>query len=134
MRDSFGGQRLPRGGPPCRDAPAISLARHPRASKLAAPSTDLRWRNPKTGEEGRHHVDGSLVQKAVKDAVMTAGLTKRATCHTFRHSFGTHLLEGAYDIRTVQEFLGHKDVKTTTIYTHLLNRAASGVRGPVDAL
>jgi len=79
-----------------------------------------RWKNAKTGEEGRHHIDESLVQKAVREAVARVGLTKRATCHTFRHSFATHLLEGGYDIRTVQELLGHKDVKTTMIYTHVL--------------
>ena len=93
-----------------------------------------RWRNAKTGEEGRHHVDESLVQEAVRMAVTRAGLTKRATCHTFRHSFATHLLEGGYDIRTVQELLGHKDVKTTMIYTHVLNRGGQGVRSPADAL
>lgn len=91
-----------------------------------------RWRNAKTGEEGRHHVDESLVQKAVRTAVTRAGLIKRATCHTFRHSFATHLLEGGYDIRTVQELLGHKDVKTTMIYTHVLNSGPSGVRSPLD--
>ena len=93
-----------------------------------------RWINPRNKEQGRHHIDESLVQKAVKDAVAKAGLTKRATCHTFRHSFATHLLEGGYDIRTVQELLGHSDVKTTMIYSHVLNRGPTGVRSPVDGL
>lgn len=91
-----------------------------------------RWRNAKTGEQGRHHVDEAVVQRVVREAVIESGLTKRATCHTFRHSFATHLLEGGYDIRTVQELLGHKDVKTTMIYTHVLNRGPAGVRSPVD--
>ena len=76
----------------------------------------------KTGEQGRHHVHESIVQKAVAQAARVAGLTKGATCHTFRHSFTTHLLADGYDIRTVQELLGRKDVKTTMIYTHVLNR------------
>jgi integron integrase len=93
-----------------------------------------RWKNAKTREQGRHHVDEALVQRAVRAAVNQAGLTKRATWHTFRHSFATHLLEGGYDIRTVQELLGHRDVKTTMIYTHVLNRGLTGVRSPMDSL
>jgi integron integrase len=93
-----------------------------------------RWVNLKTKEQGRHHVDESLLQKAVRDAVARVGLTKRVTCHTFRHSFATHLLEGGYNIRTVQELLGHSDLKTTMIYTHVLNRGPAGVRSPIDGL
>lgn len=93
-----------------------------------------RWRNAQTGQEGRHHVDESLVQKGVREAVCRANLTKRATCNTFRHSLATQLLEGGYDIRTVQELLGHKDVRTTMIYTHVLNRGPAGVRSPMDDL
>jgi site-specific recombinase XerD len=74
------------------------------------------------------------LQRAVHEAVLKAGLTKRASCHTFRHSFATHLIESGYDIRTIQELLGHSDVKTTMIYTHVLNRGPSGVRSPVDGL
>jgi integron integrase len=93
---------------------------------------ERRWRNPQTGDEGRHHVDPSIVQRAVKEAVTRAGLTKRASCHTFRHSFATHLLERGYDIRTIQELLGHSDVKTTMVYTHVLNQGPRGVRSPID--
>lgn len=93
-----------------------------------------RWKNHQTGEEGRHHVDESILQKAFKIAVSRAGLVKRATCHTLRHSFATHLLEDGYDIRTVQELLGHNSVKTTMIYTHVLNRGGKGVRSPLDGI
>ena len=83
---------------------------------------------------GRHHVDESMLQHAAMEAVAEVGLTMRAPRYTFRHSFATHLLEDGYDIRTVQELLGHKDVKTTMIYTHVLNRGLSAVRSPVDGL
>jgi integron integrase len=93
-----------------------------------------RWKNTRTGEEGRHHVHETLVQRAVKEAVSRAGVVKHVGCQTFRHSFATHLLEAGYDIRTIQELLGHKDVRTTMIYTHVLNRGGRGVRSPLDAL
>lgn len=93
-----------------------------------------RWKDKATGEQGRHHIHESLIQKAVTTAVRAAGLTKRVTCHTFRHSFATHLLQDGYDIRTVQELLGHKDVRTTMIYTHVLNRGGRGVKSPADVL
>lgn len=79
-------------------------------------------------------MDDSLVQQVAKEAIGKAGFAKHATCHTFRHSFATHLLEDGYDIRTVQELLGHKDVRTTMVYTHVLNRGGKGVRSPADAL
>ena len=92
------------------------------------------WKNTKTGEEGRHHVHETILQRAVKEAVKRAGVVKHVGCHTFRHSFATHLLESGYDIRTIQELLGHKDVSTTMIYTHVLNKGGQGVRSPADDL
>jgi len=91
-------------------------------------------RDPQFGLPTRFHLHESVVQKAVAGAARKAGLTKRVGCHTFRHSFATHLLEDGYDIRTVQELLGHADVSTTMIYTHVLNRGALGVRSPADRL
>jgi integron integrase len=88
--------------------------------------------DPRTGVTRRHHLDESSLQKAVRAAARLAGLDKPVSCHTFRHSFATHLLEAGYDIRTVQELLGHQDVKTTMIYTHVLNRGAKAVRSPLD--
>lgn len=93
-----------------------------------------RWVNKETGEQGRWHLDESLMQKAVKKAILEAGINKNASCHSFRHSFATHLLENGYDIRTVQELLGHSDVKTTMIYTHVLNKGPCGVVSPLDRM
>ncbi len=90
--------------------------------------------DPRTGKERRHHMDPTSLQRAVKQAAREAGLQKRVTCHTLRHSFATHLLQAGYDIRTVQELLGHKDVRTTMIYTHVLQRGGLAVRSPLDLL
>lgn len=91
-------------------------------------------RKTATGQQGRHHIDESILQKAVKSAVREAGIIKNASCHTFRHSFATHLLESGYDLRTVQELLGHSDVRTTMIYTHVLNRGAKEIVSPLDGI
>jgi len=91
-------------------------------------------RDPRFGPPTRFHVHESVVQREVARAVRAAGLSKRASCHTFRHSFATHLLEDGYDIRTVQELLGHRDVSTTMVYTHVVDRGALGVRSPADRL
>lgn len=112
--------------------------------KAPAAARDWRWQwvfpatrgylDPATGKRVRHHLHESVVQRAVGDAARRCAMAKRVTCHTFRHSFATHLLEAGYDIRTIQELLGHRDVSTTMIYTHVLNRGGRGVRSPVDAM
>jgi integron integrase len=113
-------------------------------TKHRASGRDLAWQfvfpaarqhtDPVTGQRRRHHLHESAIQRSVADAVRRAGIRKRASCHTFRHSFATHLLEDGYDIRTIQELLGHKNVNTTLVYTHVLNRGGRGVRSPLDRL
>ena len=120
------------------ELPTAIARKYPRANREWAwqwvfPAT-RRYRHPETGEHRRHHLHESVVQREVKMAVREAGLLKTASCHTLRHSFATHLLAAGYDIRTIQELMGHSDVATTMIYTHVLNAGGSGVKSPLDAM
>jgi integron integrase len=122
----------------CAPLPGAFHRKAPGAAKewgwqFVFPAT-RRYADPESGMWYRHHLHESAVQRAVKRAVLELGIPKRATCHSFRHSFATHLLQDGYDIRTVQELLGHRDVATTMIYTHVLNRGGFGVRSPADRL
>jgi len=121
---------------PFFDLFSLNSSKYPQADRqwiwqFVFPS-DRFSQDPRSGVTRRHHLHETGIQRSIKLAVQLAGIQKRVGCHTFRHSFATHLLQNGYDIRTVQELLGHKDVKTTMIYTHVLNRGGRGVRSPLD--
>jgi integron integrase len=127
-KDGFGAAPLP----------SALAKKYPNAGKMWAwqwvfPQA-RRWRNKETGEQGRYHIDPSVIQRTLHEVVLRSGIPKPIGCHTFRHSFATHLLESGYDIRTIQELLGHSDVSTTMVYTHVLNRGGLGVQSPIDRM
>ncbi len=118
----------------------------PYALKRKYPNADKEWgwqyvfpatkisTDPRTGIKRRHHIYETVLQKAVKQATKKTGIVKQASCHTFRHSFATHLLDAGYNIRKVQELLGHKDVRTTMIYTHVINKGGVGIKSPANII
>ena len=114
--------------------PGEHRSRDPRGGEKGFGSRSPAPAAPAGQPERRHHLHETVIQRALRRAVLDVGISRRISCHTFRHSFATHLLEEGYDIRTIQELLGHKDVKTTMIYTHVLNRGGHGVRSPADTL
>ena len=118
------------------ELPGALLAKYPNASRewrwqWVFPAT-RRYIDPVTGEHRRHHLHETALQRAVRSAAVAAGISKPVSCHTFRHSFATHRLEAGYDIRTIQKLLGHQDLRTTMIYTHVLSRGPLGVKSPLD--
>jgi integrase len=122
--------------PPPGQPPRLLDRKVPAASRewvwqYVFPSTTIS-RDPRSGGPRRHHAHEGPVIRAIREAALRSGIAKRATSHSFRHSFAAHLIEDGYDIRTVQKLLGHKDVSTTMVYTHLLNKGGRGVRSPLD--